>query len=119
MVGDTDRRGPADLHRAASLGGVTLAATGSRLASVLTGMPPGLVPVLPCGVDHPPVGFEELVRHLKDCQHQPALRAPCDMTAARLAPDEFTGLCLDALCRSFLVHEVALENIGLLDPDVL
>src|SRR3954454_19319965 len=119
MVGDIDQRGQADLHPAASLGGLKVAGTASRLGTALTGMAPALVPVLARGVHDPSVGLEELVRHLKDRQHQPALRAPCDMTAPGLAPDEFTGLRLDALCRSFLVHEVALENIGLLDPDVL
>src|SRR5216684_4498851 len=82
-------------------------------------MPPGLVPVLARGIDDAAVGLEELVGNLEDREHQPALGTPRDVAAAWLAPDEFAGLGLDALCRAFLVDEVALQNVGLLDMDVL
>src|SRR6266851_2230401 len=83
------------------------------------GVPPGLVPVLARGIDDAAVGLEELVGDLEDRKHQPALGTPRDVAAAWLAPDEFAGLGLDALCRAFLVDEVALQNVGLLDMDVL
>src|SRR6202023_472877 len=64
-------------------------------------------------------GSQELVGDLEDREHQPALRTPCDVAAALLAPDEFAGLALDALCRAFLVDEATLKNVGLLDVDML
>src|SRR5947209_4365040 len=92
---------------------------GRRQVSALAGMAPGFVPVLAGCVDDAAVGFEELVRHLEDCEHQAALRTPGDMAAALFSPDEFAGLALDALRRTFLVDQAALEHIGLLDVDVL
>src|SRR5258708_4814974 len=83
------------------------------------GVTPGLVPVLARGIDDAAVGLEELVGDLEDREHQPTFRTPCDVAAARLAPDEFAGLGLDALRRAFLVDKAALENVGLLDVDVL
>src|SRR5450432_4352674 len=83
------------------------------------GVTPGLVPVLAGGIDDAAVGLEELVGDLEDRKHQPALGTPRDVATARLAPDEFAGPGLDALCRAFLVDQVALENVGLLDMDVL
>src|SRR4051812_15276305 len=65
---------------------------GTRPVSPSPGMPPRLVPVLPCGVDDAAVGFEEFVGDLEDRQHQAALRTPGDVAAALLAPDEFAGL---------------------------
>src|SRR5216683_7478547 len=87
--------------------------------SALGGVTPSLVPVLTRGIDDAAVGLEELVGDLEDREHQPAFRTPCDVAAALLAPDEFAGLGLDALCRAFLVDETALKNVGLLEVDVL
>src|SRR3954453_14380810 len=87
--------------------------------SALAGVAPGFVPVLARGVDDAAVGLEELVGDLEDREHQPALRAPCDMAAALFAPDEFAGLAFDALCRAFLVDEAAFEHVSLFDMDVL
>src|SRR6266481_6068700 len=92
---------------------------GSEQVSPPGCMTPGLVPILARGIDNAAVGLEELVGDLEDCEHQPALGTPCDMTAALLAPDEFAGLGLDALRRAFLVDEAALKNVGLLDVDML
>ena len=80
---------------------------------------PGFVPILARGVDNAAVGLEELVGDLENREHQPAFGTPCDVAAALLAPDEFAGLGLDALCWAFLVDEAALKNVGLLDIDVL
>src|SRR5215472_17409941 len=41
------------------------------------------------------------------------------MPAAGLAPDEFSGTDGEPVRRAFLVDELALEDIGLLDLDVL
>ena len=70
-------------------------------ASCFPRVAPGFVPVIAVGVADPAVGLEELVGHLEDREHQAALRAPGDMTAAGLAPDEFAGLAFDALGRAF------------------
>ena len=69
-------------------------------------MPPGIVPILSSRIDDAPVCLKELVGDLKDREHQSTLRAPCNVTAARLAPHELTGPRLDALGRPFLVDEV-------------
>jgi hypothetical protein len=82
-------------------------------------MAPGLVPDFSGRVGDAAVGLVELVRHLEDREHQPALRAPRDVAAADLAPDELAGLGLDARGRTFLVNETAFEHVGLLDVDVL
>src|SRR3954453_7876981 len=87
--------------------------------SAFAGVTPGLVPVLARGIDDATVGLEELVGELEDREHQPPLGAPCDVPAALLAPDEFASFALDALRRSFLVDQAALEDVGLLDVDVL
>ena len=42
-----------------------------------------------------------------------------DMAAAGFAPDEFAGTDRQALRRALLVDQLALEHVGLLDPDVL
>src|SRR6202162_5641859 len=91
----------------------------SEAVSALGSVTPGLVPVLARGIDDAAVGLEELVGDLEDREHQSALRTPCDVAAALLAPDEFAGLALDALGRAFLVDQAALENVGLFDVDVL
>src|SRR4030088_2045413 len=90
-----------------------------RTGLALSGVTPGFVPVLARGIDDTAVGLEELVGDLKDREHQPAFGTPCDVAAARLAPDEFTGLGLDTLRRAFLVDQMPLKNVGLLDVDVL
>jgi hypothetical protein len=41
------------------------------------------------------------------------------MAAAGLAPDEFARTDSEPLRRAFLVDELAFENVGLLDLDVL
>src|SRR5258708_2382418 len=87
--------------------------------SALAGVPPGRVPILARCIDDATVGLEELVRHLEDREHQPALGTPCDMAAALLPPDEFTGLAFDALCRPLLVDERTFQHVGLLDIDML
>src|SRR5260370_11292390 len=85
--------------------------------SALGGVTAGLVPVLAGGIDDAAVGLEELVGDLENREHQPAFRTPCDVAAARLAPDKFAGPGLDALRRAFLVDKTALKNVGLLDVD--
>src|ERR1700704_6024687 len=82
-------------------------------------MAPGLVPVLPRGIDNAAVSLEELVGHLEDRKDQRAIGTPGNMAAAGLAPDELTGLAFHVLCRTFLVDETALDHIALLDIDVL
>src|ERR1700694_5199538 len=91
----------------------------SARVSAPGGVTPGLVPVLARGIDDTAVGLEELVGDLEDREHQPALGTPCDVAAARLAPDEFAGPGLDALGRTFFVDQMALDNVGLLDIDML
>src|ERR1700688_4273343 len=91
----------------------------SGAVSALGGVTPGLLPVLARGIDGAAVGLEELVGDLEDREHQPALRAPRDVAAALLAPDEFAGPGLDALRRALLVDQAAFKNVGLLDIDVL
>jgi len=41
------------------------------------------------------------------------------LAGAGFAPDEFAGADSQIFCRAFLVDELALEHISLLDPDVL
>src|SRR5439155_8330519 len=82
--------------------------------SALSRMSPGCVPIFARGIDDAAVGFEELVRHLENREHQSALRAPGDVAAALLAPDEFAGLAFDALRRAFLVDQRAFQHVGLL-----
>ena len=89
------------------------------LSKLFSRVSPGRVPILARGVDDAAIGLEELVRHLEDREHQPALRTPGDVAAALLAPDEFAGLAFDALRRAFLVDERTFQHIGLLDIDVL
>src|SRR4051812_19495243 len=103
------------MHRAAPLGGLSRLLVRSDLA----GVTPGLVPILARSIDDTAIGLEKLIRDLKDREHQPALGTPCDMAAAPLAPDELTRLGLHALGRAFLIHQMTLQNIGLLDVDML
>src|SRR5258708_36102255 len=74
------------------------------------GVTPGLVPVLARGIDDAAVGLEELVGDLEDREHQPTFRTPCDVAAARLAPDEFARPGLDALRRALLFDNAAVED---------
>ena len=53
-------------------------------------MAPGKVPVLAGRVGDAAVALEELVGHLEDREHQPALGTPGHVPAAGLAPDVFT-----------------------------
>src|SRR6516164_4460364 len=76
-------------------------------------------PVLPGDVGHAAVALVELIGNLEHRQHQPALGRPGDMTAADLAPREFAGLDLEAGSGTLLVHELALEHVGLLDLHML
>src|SRR5258708_11986468 len=91
---------------------------GSEQVSLPGCMTPGLVPILARGIDDAAVGLEELVGDLEDCEHQPALRTPCDVAAALLAPDEFAGLALDTPSLAFLFDHAPLELAGILDVNI-
>src|SRR5690242_4371295 len=88
-------------------------------ASRLSCVAPGLVPILAGCIDDPPVGLEKFVGDLKNREHQPAFRTPGDVTATGLTPDELAGSRLDPFRWTFLVDQMAFEDIGLLDIDVL
>src|SRR6185503_1150917 len=111
---DSNRDGdfaPTDFKSDASTSSATSARhasnIGRRMAesgrSALAGVAPDLIPQLAGGIGHASVGLIELVRHLEDRQHQPALGAPGDVAAARLTPDEFARSAGDAGRRAFLV----------------
>src|ERR1700734_1327968 len=81
-------------------------------------MPPKCIPVGAGNVGHPAVLFEKLVGHLKHGKHKPALGRAGDVAAAGLAPDELAGTDAQALGRTFLIDQPALEHISLLDLDM-
>src|SRR5205823_5518120 len=87
--------------------------------SILQGVAPDLFPVLAGKVGNAAVALVEFVRDLEHRQHQSALGGAGDVAAPRLAPDELAGLDLEPRGRTFLVHQLALEHVGLLDLDVL
>jgi len=80
---------------------------------------PDTLPVLSAHVGDAPVALEEFVRDLKHCEHEGTLGCPGDMPAARLAPDKLPGIDFGARSRPLLVHELALDHVGLLDLDML
>src|SRR5690348_5108152 len=80
---------------------------------------PHALPILAVRICHPPVALEELVGDLEHRQHQAAVRAPGDVAASGLAPDELALLDLEALGRTLLVDQAALQPVGLLDLHVL
>src|SRR6516162_8273596 len=90
---------------------------GCRL--LLERVAPDGFPVLPADIGHAAVALVELIGNLKHRQHQPALGRPGDMAATALAPDELAGLDLEPRGGTFLVHELALEHVGLLDLHML
>src|SRR5262249_46451422 len=80
---------------------------------------PQLIPIFPAEIGHTAIALVELVGNLKHCEHQPALGRPGDVTAAWFAPDKFTRIHFESRRQPFLVDQIALEDVGLLDPDVL
>src|SRR5216684_5143161 len=80
---------------------------------------PNLGPIVAGDISHAAVALEELVGDLEDREHEAALRAPSRVAAAGGTPDEIAlGYC-EAGVRTFAVHQLAFEHVGLLDLDVL
>src|SRR4051812_31162461 len=75
---------------------------------------PLLSPFVADQVDDLAVLLEELVGHLEDGDHQPALGRPGRVAAAGRAVDEFARADLQAVLRSLAVDETAFEHVGLL-----
>src|SRR6266853_1895252 len=80
---------------------------------------PNLGPIAAGDISHAAVALEELVGYLEDREHEAALRAPSRVAAAGGTPDEVAlGYCETGV-RTFPVHQLAFEHVGLLDLDVL
>src|ERR1700694_4182384 len=76
---------------------------------------PGEVPILADHVDDLAVLLEELVGRLEHGENQRAFRCPGGVTAPRRPPYEIAGADFEPCLRAFLVHQPALDHVGLLD----
>src|SRR6267378_264121 len=80
---------------------------------------PNLGPIAAGDISHAAVALEELVGYLEDREHEAALRAPSRVAAAGGTPDEVALGYRETGVRTFPVHQLAFEHVGLLDLDVL